>query len=105
LTEIESEKKNVGEEKSVNKSRLGTDMLIQFIPDSEADRRPIIKLSGEDQDKEAQTVLVFPGIEGVFTHLDGLVETLQARVLGVQYSYHEPEDSIEEIAKTILPVS
>jgi fatty acid synthase len=103
--EIESEKKNVEEEESLNKTEQGTDMLIQFVPDSQADSRPIVTLSGEGQDKEAQTVLVFPGIEGAFTHLDGFVKSLQARVLGVQYSYHNPEDSIEEIARRILPVS
>jgi fatty acid synthase len=105
LTEIESEKRNVGEEKNLNKTQQGTNLLIQFIPDKQADRRPIVKLSCEGQDNEGQTVLVFPGIEGVFTHLDTLVKSLQARVLGVQYSYQEPEISVEEIAKTSLPVS
>jgi fatty acid synthase len=105
LTEIESEKRNVGEEKSLNKTQQGTDLLLQFIPDNQADSRPIVKLSCEGQDNEGQTVLVFPGIEGVFTLLEGLVKSLQARVLGVQYSYQEPEISVEEIAKTSLPVS
>ncbi|KAH0813343.1 hypothetical protein GEV33_009449 [Tenebrio molitor] len=103
LTEIESEKRNVGEEKSLNKTQQGTDLLLQFIPDNQADSRPIVKLSCEGQDNEGQTVLVFPGIEGVFTLLEGLVKSLQARVLGVQYSYQEPEISVEEIAKTSLP--
>jgi fatty acid synthase len=105
LTEIESEKRNVGEEKSLNKTQQGTNLLIQFIPDKQADRRPIVKLSCEGQDNEGQPVLVFPGIEGVFTQLDALVKSLQARVLGVQYSYQEPEISVEKIAKTSLPVS
>jgi fatty acid synthase len=104
LTEIESKKK-VGKEKCLNKTQQGNAMLMQFIPDSQADRRPIVKLSGEGQDKQTQTVLVFPGIQGVFTRLSSLIESLQARVLGVQYSYQEPEDSIEGIAKTIFPVS
>jgi fatty acid synthase len=101
LTEIESKKQKVGKEKT----QQGTAMFMQFIPNSQADRRPIVKLSGEGKDKQAQTVLVFPGIQGVFTRLSGLVESLQARVLGVQYSYQEPEDSIEGIAKTIFSVS
>jgi fatty acid synthase len=105
LTEIEAEKNKVDEEKSLNKTQQGTDLLIQFIPDNQADRRPIVKLSCEGQDNEGQTVLVFPGIEGVFTHLVALVKSLQARVLGVQYSYQEPEISVEKIAKTSLPVS
>jgi hypothetical protein len=105
LTEIESEKKKVDETKSMNKTQQGTDLLIQFIPDNQADRRPIVKLSCEGQDNEGQTVLVFPGIEGVFNLLEGLVKSLQARVLGVQYSYQESEISVEEIAKTSLPVS
>jgi hypothetical protein len=105
LTEIESEKKKVDETKSLNKTQQGTDLLIQFIPDNQADRRPIVKLSCEGQDNERQTVLVFPGIEGVFNLLEGLVKSLQARVLGVQYSYQESEISVEEIAKTSLPVS
>jgi hypothetical protein len=78
LTEIESEKRKVDEEKSLNKTQEGTNLLIQFIPDSQADRRPIVKLSCEGQDNEGQTVLVFPGIEGVFTHLDALVKSLRA---------------------------
>jgi fatty acid synthase len=105
LKEIESKKQKVGKEGNLNKTQQGTAMFMQFIPNSQADRRPIVKLSGEGQDKQAQTVLVFPGIQGVFTRLSGLVESLQARVLGVQYSYQEPEDSIEGIAKTIFPVS
>jgi hypothetical protein len=105
LTEIESEKKKVDETKSLNKTQQGTNLLIQFIPDNQADRRPIVKLSCEGQDNDGQTVLVFPGIEGVFTLLEGLVKSLQARVLGVQYSYQESEISVEEIAKTSLPVS
>jgi fatty acid synthase len=105
LTEIESEKKKVDEEKSLNKTQQGTNLLIQFIPNKQADRRPIVRLSCEGQGNEGQTVLVFPGIEGVFTLLDGFVKSLHARVLGVQYSYQEPEISIEEIAKTSLPVS
>jgi fatty acid synthase len=105
LTEIESEKKKIDEEKSLNKTQQGTNLLIQFIPDNQADRRPIVRLSCEGQDNEGQTVLVFPGIDGVFTLLEGLVKSLHARVLGVQYSYQEPEISVEEIAKTSLPVS
>jgi fatty acid synthase len=105
LTEIESEKRKVDEEKSLNKTQQGTNLLIQFIPDNQADRRPTVKLSCEGQNNEGQTVLVFPGIEGVFTPLEGLVKSFHARVLGVQYSYQEPEISVEEIAKTSLPVS
>jgi hypothetical protein len=72
LTEIESEKKKVDEEKSLNKTQQGTNLLIQFIPDKQADRRQVLRLSCEGQDNEGQTVLVFPGIEGVFAHLDAL---------------------------------
>jgi hypothetical protein len=98
-------REEVVEEKWLNKMQQGINLLIQFIPDNQSDRRPIVRLSCEGQDNEGQTVLVFPGIEGVFTHLDALVKSLQARVLGVQYSYQEPEISVEEIAKTSLPVS
>ena len=103
LTEIEAEK--MGKSEEVVSQKLSKNFLIQFIPEREIIQLPTVKLiSRVDSQGEAPTVLVLPGVEGVFKPLEFLTNSLKAHVVGVQYNYNKSENNIEEIAHNTLPV-
>ncbi|KAJ3652435.1 hypothetical protein Zmor_018399 [Zophobas morio] len=104
LAEMEAEKVNKSEEVVNKKIEEGKNLLIQYIPESESVQMPAVKLISQvDSEEEAPTALVLPGVEGVFKPLELLTNSLKAHVIGLQYSYNNPEDSVEEIAHNILP--
>ncbi|KAJ3652416.1 hypothetical protein Zmor_018384 [Zophobas morio] len=104
LTEIEAEKMNKSEEVVNKKKEEGTNLLIQYIPNSETGDLPIVKLKSQiDSYAEAPVVFLLPGLEGVFKPLEYLANSLKADVIGIQYNYNNPEDSIQEIAQNTLP--
>ncbi|RZC42203.1 KR, adh short, Thioesterase and/or PP-binding domain containing protein [Asbolus verrucosus] len=97
LIELEAKKKGKAEIKNEV-----SNLELKFLP--ETNNLPIIKLSSRASDSdEVATVFILPGIEGVLTPLESLVGNLNAHVFGLHYSYDSPEDSIEEMAKAILP--
>ena len=105
LTEMEAEKTKASEEVVNKKIEEGTSLLIQFIPNNENSHLSVVKLNSRvEPDVEAPTVLVLPGVEGIFQPLDFLTTSLKAHVIGVQYNYKNSEDSIEELARNTLPV-
>ncbi|RZC42596.1 KR, adh short, and/or PP-binding domain containing protein [Asbolus verrucosus] len=101
ITEVEVSKK--GKLKlNDNKTDKVSSMVLKFLP--ETSNLPLIKLSSRvGDDDETATVFVLPGVEGAMIPLQSLISSLKAHVFGVHYSYHKPEDSIVETAKTILP--
>ncbi|XP_063924503.1 fatty acid synthase-like [Zophobas morio] len=104
LTEMEAEKTKASEEVVNKKIEEGTSLLIQFIPNNENSHLSVVKLNSRvEPDVEAPTVLVLPGVEGIFQPLDFLTTSLKAHVIGVQYNYKNSEDSIEELARNTLP--
>ncbi|EFA05201.1 fatty acid synthase [Tribolium castaneum] len=87
-----------------NKQKLsqGTKTLIKFIPENCDETLVTIPSLGTTTSKSL--IFVFPGIEGVLKLLDPLTTNLKSRLLGVQYSYKNPESTIRETAIKILPL-
>ncbi|EFA05204.2 fatty acid synthase [Tribolium castaneum] len=86
------------------KMEQGTKALIQLVPDSSSDDKPFIKLKSlANQNEDAPTIFVLPGIEGVVQLIETLSQKLKAHVYGLQYSFKNPENTVQEIAKNILP--
>ena len=105
LTEMEAEKMKASGEVVNKKIEEGTNLLIQSIPNSETIHLPVVKLNSQvEPHVEAPTVLVLPGVEGIFIPLEYLTNSLKAHVIGAQYNYKNSEDSIEELAQNTLPV-
>ncbi|EFA05248.1 Fatty acid synthase-like Protein [Tribolium castaneum] len=89
LVELEAQRtSNIQDQKSKQKMEQGTNTIIQFIPDGQFDNQELIKLER---------------VEGVFKQLEPFVKNLNARVFGVQYSYQQPEHTIQEVVENILP--
>ncbi|KAJ3652430.1 hypothetical protein Zmor_018395 [Zophobas morio] len=104
LTEMEAENLSKSGKVVNQKVGEGTNLLIKYIPNSETSQLPVFKLNSQiDSHLEAPTVFVLPGVEGVFKPLEYLTNSLKAHVTGIQYSYKNPEDSIEETARNALP--
>ncbi|XP_063925092.1 fatty acid synthase-like [Zophobas morio] len=104
LTEMEAEKMKASGEVVNQKIEEGTNLLIQSIPNSETIHLPVVKFNSQvEPHVEAPIVLVLPGVEGIFTPLEYLTNSLKAHVIGVQYTYKNSEDSIEELAQNTLP--
>ncbi|KAJ3652684.1 hypothetical protein Zmor_018627 [Zophobas morio] len=104
LAEMEEGKMNKFAEVLDKKTEEGENLFIQYIPNRETVHLPAVKLNSHiDSDLEAPIVFVLPGVESIFKPLEYLTNTLKAHVVGVQYSYDNPEDSIKEIAQNTLP--
>lgn len=86
-----------------NKQKIseGTQILIKYIP--EYSMEPIIKLQSV-QTKDSPTIFVLPGIEGVLKLLAPLTTKLKANLWGLEYSYKNPEDTIQDMVKRLLPL-
>lgn len=102
--EIENNKQQNGDEKR-DKIRRGAELIIQHIPDNRVDNSAIINLSCLINDSGiAQTVVVLPGIEGVFKPLEFLSQQMKAHVIGLNYPYQDPKDTINELGEYLFSV-
>ncbi|KAJ3652417.1 hypothetical protein Zmor_018385 [Zophobas morio] len=104
LTEMEADKMKKSGNIVDEKIEEGTNLLIQFIPSGENVELAAVTLNSQvDSGVEAPIVLVLPGVEGDFKPLEYLTSSLNAHVIGIQYSYNNPEGSIQETAQNTLP--
>ncbi|XP_044262250.1 fatty acid synthase-like [Tribolium madens] len=101
LVDLQNQKNTKTQDEKIE---LGTKALLQFVPDSSSEDLPFIKLQSlANENEEAPTIFVLPGIEGVAKLVEPLSQKLKAHVVGLQYSFQNPENSIQEIAINILP--
>ncbi|KAJ3653406.1 hypothetical protein Zmor_012660 [Zophobas morio] len=104
LTEMEEGKIKKSVEVLDKKTEEGENLFIAYIPNRETVHLPAIKLNSHvDSHLEVPTVFVLPGVESIFKPLEFLINSLKAHVVGVQYNYNNPEDSIERTAQNTLP--
>ncbi|KAJ3652398.1 hypothetical protein Zmor_018367 [Zophobas morio] len=101
LTEMEGEKLNKNDD--YKKTQTGTNSLMLYIPDNETGHLRTVKFTSQlESNEKIPTVFVLPGVEGIFTPLEILTGSLKAHVVGVQYSFKNPENSIQEIAENTI---
>ncbi|XP_063924717.1 fatty acid synthase-like [Zophobas morio] len=104
LTEMEAEKINRSGNTTCDKTHENTNFLIEYIRNIENSQLAAVRLNSRvGLSGGAPIVFVLPGVEGLLKPLEYLTNSLNAHVIGVQYNYKNPEESIEEIAKNALP--
>ena len=100
---MEGEKLNKNDD--YKKTQTGTNSLMLYIPDNETGHLRTVKFTSQlESNEKIPTVFVLPGVEGIFTPLEILTGSLKAHVVGVQYSFKNPENSIQEIAENTISV-
>ncbi|XP_044260170.1 fatty acid synthase-like [Tribolium madens] len=98
FTKLKEMGKTLSNQEQNKKLSQGTKTLINYIP--EACDETIVEIPSLGS---KTLIFVFPGIEGVLKLLDPVTSNLKSRLLGIQYSYKNPESTIRETALKILP--
>ncbi|KAJ8982149.1 hypothetical protein NQ317_011295, partial [Molorchus minor] len=95
-----------GQAKTENKGPtfLGLEDVIKVV-DLDADCcEPYMRLkSNMQQDSSVPKVLLFPGLEGIAKVYDNFAKRLNAETIGMQFMYDCREQSITEMAQSLLP--
>lgn len=98
LIELESD-----QNKAPTKTQHAQDMLLHMI--GQITDGKIIKMESQLEDNaQGPTVFVLPGIEGSLNLLKSLISQLKAHIYGLQYEYYDPQDTVAQMAASLLPV-
>ena len=84
----------------------GIDLLFRVVGDEANTKETIMHLpSALDKDVEKTTLFMLPGIECVASVLEPLAYNLKYETICLQMAYNFMGETIQEIAKSLLPVS
>ncbi|XP_065219793.1 fatty acid synthase isoform X2 [Planococcus citri] len=95
---------------STQPSELGMHYFMRLVSDETKAAKPIVRIPSLADDGSTQevstrtnpTVFVIPGVEGIANVMEPLGVNLNLQVLCLQYSYEDPPETIQGIAKSLM---
>nr|CAH7737545.1 unnamed protein product [Callosobruchus chinensis] len=110
LKEIESEKfegKSAENSKSreANQEQAGLEQVLRLLGDMEESKKKEMRLVSRLRDgQKGPTVFFLPGTEGFARVMHGIASRLDAHVIAVQYTHDMKFETIQEMAKNLVPI-